>query len=108
MSNVSLMYHSHAWCYAKKWANDSYAHTYGAYGLLTLDLFHYRSTFHDEEEYDGMLLYACRLSGYLIAIPIPKPRHKDKDENLTWKRAAHFVMERWVDRFGAPREERCP
>ena len=51
-----------------------------------------------------MLLCACRLFGYLIGIPIPKPCHEDKDEGLTTKRAAHLVMERWVDRFGAPRE----
>ena len=51
-----------------------------------------------------MLLCVCRLSGYLIAIPIPKPSHEDKDERLTGKRAAHLVMERWVDRFGAPRD----
>ena len=45
-----------------------------------------------------------QLSGYLIAIPIPKPRHEEKEKGLTGKRAAHLVMERWVDRFGAPRE----
>ena len=32
-----------------------------------------------------MLLCVCRLSSYLIAIPIPKPRHEDKDEGLTEK-----------------------
>ena len=68
------------------------------------DVFHYPSTSHDGEEYDPMLLCVCRLSGYLIAIPIPKPRHEDQDEGLTGKRAAHLIMERWVDRFGAPRE----
>ena len=51
-----------------------------------------------------MLLCVCRLFGYLIAVPIPKPRHEDKDEGLTGKRAAHLVMERWGDRFGAPCE----
>ena len=40
-----------------------------------------------------MLLCVCRLSGYLIAIPIPKPPHEDKDEGPTGKRAAHLVME---------------
>ena len=54
-----------------------------------------------------MFLCVCRLSCYLIAIPIPKPRHENKDEGLTGKRAAHLVMESWVDRFGAPREI-CP
>ena len=71
---------------------------------IALDVFHYPSTSHDGEVYDRMLLCVCRLSGYLIAIPIPKPRHGDKDEGLTGRRAAHLVMERWVDRFGAPRE----
>ena len=71
---------------------------------IALDVFHYPSTSHHGEVYDRMLLCVCRLSGYLIAIPIPKPRHEDKDEGLTGKRAAHAVMERWVDRFGAPRE----
>ena len=71
---------------------------------IALDVFHYPSTSHDGEVYDRMLLCVCRLSGYLIAIPIPKPRHEDKDEGLTGRRAAHLVMERWVDRFGAPRE----
>ena len=51
-----------------------------------------------------MLLCVCWLSGYVIAIPIPKPRHEDKNEGLTGKRAAHLVMQRWVDPFGAPRE----
>ena len=51
-----------------------------------------------------MLLCVCWPSGYLIAIPIPKPRHHNKDEGITGKRAAHLVMERLVDRFGAPRE----
>ena len=68
------------------------------------DVFHYPSTSHDGEVYDQMLLCVCRLSDYLIAIPIPKPRHEDKDEGLTGKRAAHLVIERWVDRFGAPHE----
>ena len=71
---------------------------------IALDVFHYPSTSHDGGVYDRMLLCVCRLSGYLIAIPIPKPRHEDKDEGLTGRRAAHLVMERWVDRFGAPRE----
>ena len=71
---------------------------------IALDVFHYPSKTYDGEEYDRMLLCVCRLSGYLIAIPIPKPRHGDKDEGLTGKRAAHLIMERWVDRFGAPRE----
>ena len=44
-----------------------------------------------------------RLSAYLIVIPIPEPRHEDKDEGLTGKRMPHLVMERWVDRFGGPR-----
>ena len=73
---------------------------------IALDLFHYPSTSHDGEVYDRTLLCVCLLSGYLIAIPIPKPRHEDKDEGLTGERAAHLIMERWVDRFGAPRE-RC-
>ena len=51
-----------------------------------------------------MLLCVCRLSGYLIAIPIPKASHEDNDEGLTGNRAAHLVMERWVHEFGAPRE----
>ena len=71
---------------------------------IALDVFYYPSTSRDGEVYDRMLLCICRLSGYLIAIPIPKPRHEDKGEALTGKRAAHLVMERWVDRFGAPRE----
>ena len=71
---------------------------------IALDVFHYPSTSHDGEVYDRMLLFVCRLSSYLIAIPIPKPRHEDKDEGLTGKRAAHLVMERLVDRFRAPRE----
>ena len=65
---------------------------------IALDVFDYPSTSHDREEYDRMLLCV----GYLIAIPIPKPRHEDKDEGLTGKRAAHLIMERWVVRFGAP------
>ena len=71
---------------------------------MALDVFHYPSISHDGEVYERMLLFVCRLSGYLIAIPIPKPRHEDEDEGLTGKRAAHLVMERWVDRFGALRE----
>ena len=71
---------------------------------IALDVFPYPSTSHDGEVYDRLLLCFCLLSGYLIAIPIPKPRHEDKDEGLTGKRAAHLVMKRWVDRFGAPRE----
>ena len=45
---------------------------------IALDVFHYPSTSHDGEVYDGMLLCDCRLSGYLIAIPIPKPRHEGR------------------------------
>ena len=71
---------------------------------IALDVFHYPSTPHDAEEYDRMLLCVCRLSSYLIGIPIPKPRHEDKDEGLTGKRAADLVMERWVDGLGAPLE----
>ena len=71
---------------------------------IALDVFHYPSTSKDGEVYDRMLLRVCRLSGYLIAIPIPKPCHEDKDEGLTGRRAAHLVMERWVDRFRAPCE----
>ena len=71
---------------------------------IALDVFHYLSTSHDGEVYDRMLLCVCRLSGYLIRIPIPQPRHEDKDEGLTGKRAAQLIMERWVHRFGAPRE----
>ena len=71
---------------------------------IALDVFHYPSTPHDGEVYDRMLLCVCRLSGYLIAIPTPKPRHEDNDEGLSGKRAAYLVMERWVDRFEAPRE----
>ena len=70
---------------------------------IALDVFHYPSTSNDGEVYDRMLLCVCRLSGYLIAIPLPKPRHEDKDEGLTGRGAAHLVMERWVDRFRAPR-----
>ena len=73
-------------------------------GSIALDVSHYPSTSHDGEVYDRMLLCVRRLSGYLIAIPVPKPRHEDKDEGLTGKRAAHLVMERWVGRFRAPRE----
>ena len=71
---------------------------------IALDVFHYPSTSHDGEVYDRMLLCVCRLSGYVIAIPIPKPCHEDKDEGLTGRTAAHLVMERWVDRFRAPHE----
>ena len=71
---------------------------------IALHVFHYPSASHDGEEYDPMLLCVCRLSGYLIEIPIPESRHEDKDEKLTGKRAAHLVMERWVDRLGAPLE----
>ena len=71
---------------------------------MAIDVFHYPSTSHDGEEYDWMLLFVCRRSSYLIAIPIPKPRHEDKDEGLTGKRAAPLINERWVHRFGAPRE----
>ena len=71
---------------------------------IALDVFHYPSTSHDGEVYDQMLLCVCRLSGYLIAIPTPKPRHEDKDEGLKGKGAAHLIMERCVDRLGAPGE----
>ena len=71
---------------------------------IALDVFHYLSASHDGEVYDRMLLCVCRLSGYLIAIPIPKPRNEAKDEGLTGKRAAHLLTERWVDGFGAPHE----
>ena len=50
---------------------------------ITLDVFHYPSDSHDAKEYDRRLLGVCRLSGYLIVIPIPKPRHEDKGEGLT-------------------------
>ena len=71
---------------------------------IALDVFHYRTTSHDGEKYDWMLLCVCRLTGYLMAIPIPKSPHEDKDEGLTRKRAAYLVIERWVDRFGVPRK----
>ena len=71
---------------------------------IALDVFHYPSTSHDGEVYDRMLLCVCRLFGYLIANPIPKPRHEDKDGGLTGKRATHLMRECWVDSFGAPRE----
>ena len=74
---------------------------------IALDVFHYPSPPHDREVYDRMLLCVCRLSGYLIAIPIPEPCHENKDEGLTGKRAAHLVIERWVDRFG-PLEKYAP
>ena len=60
---------------------------------IALDVIHYPSTPHDGEVYDPMLLCVCRLSGYLIAIPIPKPRHEDKDEGLTGERAGRLIME---------------
>ena len=44
------------------------------------------------------------LSGTPVVISIPKPRHEDKDEGLTGKKVAHLLMERWVDRLGAPRD----
>ena len=71
---------------------------------IALDVFHHPSTCHDGEMYDRMLLCVCRLSSYLIAIPIPKRRHEDKDEGPTGRRAAYLVMERWVEMFEAPRE----
>ena len=71
---------------------------------IGLDVFHYPSTSHDGEVYDQIVLCVCWLSGYLIALRSSKLRHEDKDEGPTGKRAAHSVMERWVDRFGAPRE----
>ena len=71
---------------------------------IALDLFHCPSTSHDGEEYDSIPLCLCWLSGYLIAIPIPKPRHEKKDEGLRGKGAARLVMKCWVDRFVAPRE----
>ena len=72
--------------------------------FIAPDVFHCPSASHDREVYDGILLCVFRLSGYLIAIPIPKPHHEDKDEGLMGKRGAHLVIERWVDRLGAPRE----
>ena len=51
-----------------------------------------------------MLLCVCPRFGNLITILIPKPRHEDKGEGVTGERAAQLVMERWVDRFRAPRE----
>ena len=71
---------------------------------IALDVFHYPPTSHDGEVYHRLILCVCQLSGYLIAIPIPKPHNEDKDGGLTRKRAVHFVMDRWVDVFGAPRE----
>ena len=71
---------------------------------IALDVFQYPSTSHDGEEYDVMLLCVCRLSSYLTAIPIRKPCNEDPDEGLTGKRATHWVMEHWVNRFRAPRE----
>ena len=38
---------------------------------IPLDVFRYSSTSHDGEVYDQLLLCVCRLSGYLIVIPIP-------------------------------------
>ena len=70
---------------------------------IAYDLFHYPSTSNDGEEYDQILLCVCRLSGYLIAIPIPKPPREDKDEGLTGNRAAYLITELLVDRFGATR-----
>ena len=71
---------------------------------IALDVFHYPSTSHAGEVYDRLLLCVPRLSGYLIEFPLPKPGHENKDEGLTGKRAARLVIERWVDRIGAPRE----
>ena len=71
---------------------------------IALDLFHYPTTSHHGEVYNRMLLSVCRLSGYLMAIPISKPHHEDKVDGLTGERATHLIMERWVDRFGVPRE----
>ena len=44
--------------------------------FIALDVFHYPSTSHDGEEYDRMLLCVRQPSGYLISIPILKPRHE--------------------------------
>ena len=71
---------------------------------IALDVFYHPSTSHYGEVCYRMLLCVCCLSGYLIAIPITKPRHEDNHEGLTGERAAHLVMERRVDRFGAPPE----
>ena len=71
---------------------------------IALDVFHYPSTSHDGQVYNRMLLCVCRLSGYLIAIPIPRPRHADKAEGLTGKRTAHLVIKRWMDKSEAPPE----
>ena len=71
---------------------------------IAYDVFHYPSTSNDGEEYDQILLCVFRLSGYLIAIPIPKPPHEDRDEGLTGNRAAYLITELLVDRFGATRE----
>ena len=56
------------------------------------DVLQYPSTSHDGEEYDGILLCVCRLSGYLTAIPIRKPCNEDQDEGPTGKRATHLVI----------------
>ena len=37
-----------------------------------------------------MLLCVCLLSGYPIAIPIPKPGHEDKNEGLTGEKGGPF------------------
>ena len=71
---------------------------------IALDLFYYPSTSHDGGQYDLMHLCVCRLSGYLIALPIPKSRHKDKNEGRTGKAAARLMTDLWVDRFGVPRD----
>ena len=77
--------------------------------FIMLGVYHYPSTSHDGEEDDRILLSVCRLFSYLIAISIPKPRHREKDELLTLKRGLRLIMERWGDRFGAPRETfSCP
>ena len=68
---------------------------------IAFDVFHYPSTSHDGEVDHRMLLCVCRLSGYLIAIPLPNLRHEEKDEGLKGKGAPHLVRERSVDRFGA-------
>ena len=52
-----------------------------------------------------MLLHVCGLSCYLIGSPIAKPHHEDGYEGLTGKRAADSIMmDRLVERFGAPRD----
>ena len=52
---------------------------------IALDVFHYLSVSYDGEEYDRMLLCVCQLSGYIVVIPIPTPRHEDKNEGVTGK-----------------------